>query len=139
MLAACGGAAKPVPAATTSEVTALSYGECMRVHGVPSFPGASAAGVQGLAKTTRRAPSFISAETVCAGVAPAGSPERHISATDKLDLLAAARCMRSHGASDVPDPTFRSGGVVVLDMSGTGNQAPSFRRAVALCHYPAPQ
>lgn len=136
-LAACGSSAKP-GAEKASDAQAIVYADCMRAHGVSNYPDTSAVGVQVLKKVMEKTPAFVSASAVCAASAPVGTPQQQISESEKTALVAAAKCMRAHGAPGVPDPTFGPDGASLGD-SGIGTQAPAFKRAAARCHYPVPQ
>jgi hypothetical protein len=92
---------------------AFTYARCMREHGVPNFPdprvhvsGAQTSIAMIVPGSMGASPAFKSAEKACRGVLPGPkdlSPaEQHARA---LNLLAFARCMRTHGASRFPDPT----------------------------------
>jgi hypothetical protein len=95
----------------------LAYSRCMRVHGVPTFPDPDS---NGLPKTqvvsARQAdPSrFDSANTACRHLVPSGGTNGGNGETpaqiaqDWTDLRRFARCMRSHGVPNWPDPTSRS-------------------------------
>jgi hypothetical protein len=150
-LAACGSAGPGVAgtgtsAAPNSKSSPIALSKCMRAHGVPNFPdptagpggaglqisqtpGSSALTVNGV---TLSGPAFEAASKACKRLLPGGGgPPHPLSNQQKLRILAFARCMRAHGVPNFPDPTFRSGGGVLLQ--GVNPQAPAFGRASAAC------
>lgn len=127
---------------------AYRYTACMRGHGVPSFPephvvintpGRQAIGVHPLPQSIASSPQFKVAREACKGILPEaenGSPkERTEQERARAQyLLAFARCLRSHGVQDFPDPT--SQGQLTLTMvhaAGVDLQAPSFLTAARAC------
>ena len=126
----------------------LKYAQCMRAHGVTSFPDPSTTG--GLAipnDINTQSPVFRSAQQACARfMQSSNSPGA--SADRKRQLLAIARCMRKHGvpyfrdpASTPPPPS--SGNVIGGDGGylalGTEQQrqSPAYKRAAAACQLAA--
>ena len=104
VIAAC-GSERPAGTPSATPGPALTYVRCMRAHGVPGFPDPSPGGrlpnIPSSVDTA--APAFRSAQKNCAGLMPGGNgplPE-----TDRVGLLAAARCMREHGFPNLADPT----------------------------------
>jgi hypothetical protein len=95
----------------------LAYARCMRSHGVPTFPDPDS---NGLPKTqvvdARKVdPSrFDSADTACRHLLPSGGTGGGNGETaaqiaqDWIAFRTFARCMRSHGVPNWPDPTSRS-------------------------------
>jgi hypothetical protein len=120
LAAGCGGGNSPrvanVAATTTATTTAqtglVAFSDCMRSHGVPSFPGPDTGGIPKLQVVAARQsnPSkFDAAQTACNHLLPNGSLQAPETAqqqrTQLADELSFARCMRSHGLSRFPDPT----------------------------------
>jgi len=118
VLAAC-GAGSPTSSASAgaptqaqqqqAERAAVSFARCMRAHGVPNIPDptspqefkSSVAGKQHL-------PAFQSAATACRHLLGGGGPPQQSAArTHELIVagLAFARCLRSHGFPNFPDPS----------------------------------
>jgi len=134
----CGGGSTTPSVATVSTPTAtspaagggtqatglLAYASCMRSHGVPNFPDPS--GGEGISKqadiraTQDVSPSLAhAAERECRSALPAGGslsgrPIQTIPAQDQRFYLQAAACMRSHGITNFPDPSFSNGQVEFL-------------------------
>jgi hypothetical protein len=81
----------------------------MRSHGVPSWPDPSPGG--GLTKETPQqlavsSSRFQAAERACVHLLPnGGGPTRSALRQSWSDFRAFARCMRSHGVPNWPDPT----------------------------------
>jgi hypothetical protein len=135
-VAGCGGGSSTPGVATISTTTAttspsagggtqttglLAYASCMRSHGVPNFPDpASDAGnekqavvsaLRGISNSQAEA-----AQTACLYLQPhrGGQLTPAQLAQHLTDLLAFARCMRTHGIANFPDPT--SSGQVTHEM-----------------------
>jgi hypothetical protein len=97
-------------AASTHENGALAFARCMRSHGVPNFPDPNSSG--GFPKATLRQlaasnPHYQAAQRACAHLLPNGGsgPTQAQLQQSWSDELKFARCMRSHGVSNWPDPT----------------------------------
>jgi hypothetical protein len=90
----------------------------------------------------QQSPAFRSAEAACAkGQSAPGGSSAEIPESQKLELVAAARCMRKHGVPNYPDPTFRDGIVELAGGSGASinHDSPAFRDAARICTLPVPQ
>lgn len=117
----------------------------MRAHGVPDFPDPSSAGgliIPNDIDTT--SPAWRAAQHACGTPGPTGADRARQAASRKLQLLALARCMRSHGVGGFSDPTSAppppSSGNVVGGQGwylalGTARerQSPAYVRAAAAC------
>jgi hypothetical protein len=114
----------------------------MRDHGVANFPDpqvttASGGGVvrQAVPASAGLSPKFKAAQNACKGILPppgSGGP-RH-QGPSKQVFLAFARCLRSHGIADFPDPNAQ--GQLTLQMisaAGVDLKAPSFLTAAKAC------
>ena len=137
---ACDGSTSPGVASVSSRSTTTSPGEstgpryatCMRAHGVANFPDA-AVSVNGdhvqfdLPHGVKTEPNFASASRACAKDLPGAGivPAKHDNIQDEL---AFARCMRSHGITDFPDPLPGGG----WDLPGNTN-SPQFETAARVC------
>jgi hypothetical protein len=83
----------------------------MRSHGVPDYPDPNASGQ--LPKITPgnetqlgvSAPRFNAAQAACQRLWPYQAPTQAQQEQELTDALTFARCMRSHGVPDWPDPT----------------------------------
>jgi hypothetical protein len=145
-LTACGSSHKP--SSTTGSRTdsqTLAFANCMRAHGVPSFPDPSAGGGGvNLAGTgiNPQSPAFKTARQTCSRLTPAGSGVPQATESQFLAALRFAKCMRTHGLPDFPDPTRVDSPAPVL-VVGPGlffhvspsfdPNTPEFSRAGAAC------
>ena len=79
----------------------------MRSHGVSDFPDPSPGGGFDLnsSDVNPNSPTFQAAQRACQKYMSAGAPGGPEAAQDLADLLRYAKCMRSHGVINFPDPT----------------------------------
>jgi len=121
---------------------ALAYVDCMRSHGVPNFPDPSAGGQINVdfayggkdgspasAGIDRMSPQYISADQTCRHLLPGGVPTPTQNQQALAKELKFARCMRSHGVPNFPDPT--NAGVVHL--IGVDQSSPRYQSAGKTC------
>jgi hypothetical protein len=146
----CGTASKPAASARSGYQRALKYSDCMRTHGVPSFPDptATAGGGSTLvihggpgSQLDPSAPSFSTAQQACAKLAPGGGsgPAGAIPPKAKEQALKFSACMRSHGVPNFPDPVFSGGGArLQLTGAGANPSSPAFKAAQKVCGSPLP-
>lgn len=112
VLAAGCGTSKRTQVAVAPQTGVLAFSRCMRAHGVPSFPDPDGSGSlpkSQVAQLAAGAPQFVPAHRTCEHLLPNGgqpSPAQVQQAWN--DMRAFARCMRSQGVSDWPDPSFTS-------------------------------
>jgi hypothetical protein len=98
----------------------------MRSHGVPDFPGPDSSGQIPGGKTTliqlsRSNSHYQAAQLACQHLWPYQAPTQAQQRQQLTEDLRFARCMRSHGVPNFPDPTSsRRGLVFVLSASGLG-------------------
>jgi hypothetical protein len=141
--AACGsGASGSSPSAgssqaggTTNYQKDLAYAQCMRSHGVPDFPDPSSNGVFAINGINLESGTGKAAEQACRHLLPGGGQMSQAQQQQRLDeLLKLARCMRSHGVPDFPDPTDTNG-QPRLNLKGTGidRNSPQFQSAQRAC------
>lgn len=120
---------------TASSPSALSWARCMRSHGIPAFPDPNGNGqvpqetAQQLGVSESRLQTAASA---CQRLDPKQLPAA-LTAQQEQDYLKAAVCMRSHGISDFPDPTFPDGRVSLNIPSSIDTSSPQFTRARQIC------
>ena len=149
-LAACGSSQ---PAGSTGSRAAnsdyqqgLAFASCMRSHGVPNFPDPTAGSNGGMRVEVSpsgmkvigvavNAPAFQAAQQKCRQYLPNGGHPQPLSASRRQALLNFSACMRSHGITNFPDPTFSGGAVGLLLPRGGGidPQAPAFKSAQTAC------
>jgi hypothetical protein len=160
LLAACGGSSPSADSAASSasgkRQSMIAFATCMRAHGVPSFPDPGSNGRGGLQiQASQRAgsgasmtvngvsvsaPAFQSAMRTCHNYLPnGGAPSAADVAKMKSEALAMARCMRSHGVPNFPDPQFHTGsnGGVAFRLGEAGGRdlssSPAFQAAQRAC------
>ncbi len=149
LAAGCGSSSPASPNAgspTSFTTAAFSYSGCMRNHGLPSFPDPTMTDHNGqqvafLAVTipVDPSPAFKTAQNACRGILPTPN---NISPTQRAQqqnareqhILAFAKCLRSHGIPDFPDPS--SQGQLTLEMlnaAGVDLHAPTVLAAAKAC------
>lgn len=154
-LTACGSSSKSSSASASSgRSQGIEYSECMRSHGVPSFPDPSSGGggirISVGSGVNPQSPAFQSAQNACSKLLPGGGPANgKVAESRKLALLKLAECMRAHGIASFPDPTISAptapaggGGIAFgspgafLSVSQSTMQSPGFKQAAAACGFP---
>lgn len=119
-LAACGSSGKSSSTTSTTSGArqtqartqgAFRFAGCMRSHGVPGFPDPTTSAFK-FALTpssgNARSPSFRAAVLACRHLLPDGGPGNETPARRQAQIaagLAFARCLRTHGFPNFPDPT----------------------------------
>jgi hypothetical protein len=97
---ATGGAAT---AAATAQAKAVKFSECIRAHGVPHFPDPDAKGEYAFGIDVSAA-VWQKAVNACKALQLPGSLSSRRTPAQQSAGLVFARCMRSHGVKDFPDP-----------------------------------
>ena len=138
LTAACGGSSatgansSPSTGASTLHQEELAVAQCMRAHGVPGFPDPPASGDRphtspdslGVSSTV-----YQTALNACRHLAPDAAPPSLAQRQQMLGkVLQFARCMRSHGVPDFPDPDS-----VGLRVDPSMTQLPQYQRAYGAC------
>jgi hypothetical protein len=110
----------------------------VRSHGVPDFPDPDSSGqipkeavvraLGGVSDSRARA-----ATNACANLNPAGQGNPTLTAQEQQDYLKAAACMRSHGITNFPDPTFPGGRVNLSIPSSIDTKSRQFTQAAQTC------
>ena len=116
---------------------AQAYSECMRSHGVPNFPDPSLTPGGGYGYRTSgidpHSAAFQGALQACKDLpSPWSSTGQQLTPAQQQAWLTWARCIRSHGVPNFPDPTFEGDAV---HASPTGGRSPTaqFQRAMDAC------
>lgn len=138
VLAGCGSSTHTATGAgPPTRADGLRFAACMRSHGVTGFPDPNAGHFMQFdlpAGVSPQSPAFRAAERTCQHLIPApsgggGGP----SASQKAAALAFARCMRTHGVPNYPDPTYHGGRPIVEPLPGLDMQSPAFLSAAKAC------
>lgn len=151
-LVACGSSAPSNSASDAKASTQLAYAQCMRAHGVPNFPDPGSNGRGGLLiQQSQRAgsgpsmkvngvsvsaPAFQAAMRTCRSKLPNGGRPQPLSASQRQAMLGFSHCMRAHGLTNFPDPTFGADGSVGIRFSpgsGLNKGSPAFQSAQKAC------
>jgi hypothetical protein len=108
-------------AASARQNGGLTFSRCMRSHGVSQFPDPESSGA--IPKVTLQqlgvgSSQFQGAQTACASLLQPTNTQVHQTLSGMLDF---ARCMRSHGVHNWPDPGTDSDGQAVFDLHGRVN------------------
>ncbi|HEY3843290.1 MAG TPA: hypothetical protein VGL48_08555 [Acidimicrobiales bacterium] len=96
----------------------LAFSRCMRSNGVPNFPDPNSSGVWPKPQVEGAAsnPQYPAATRSCGHLLPDGgpgvAPSPAVDQQIQNDMTQFALCMRSHGVSNWPDPTFDQGRAV---------------------------
>lgn len=142
-------ASLPTASSTASQAAALGgdpvkYSQCMRAHGVSNFPDpgpnggiAINAGKGGLDPQSAK---FKAAEAACKSLAPrAPAPDPKAAAAMQQQFLAYAKCMRSNGVANFPDPKFEGNGVTLSLPKTVNPNSTRFKAADKTCKKLMPQ
>jgi hypothetical protein len=81
----------------------LELARCMRAHGVSTFPDPNGHGIQ-ITPQIAQSPAFKTAQVACEQYLPNGGAPPVTAPGDRAAALAFAKCMRTHGIPDFPDP-----------------------------------
>ena len=152
LAAGCGGGGSSgvasVASSTTGVTTAtqnglVAYSACMRSDGVPNFPDPDSSGgipkeavvsaFQAVGNSQAKAATNACRHLLPAGGSLSGKDSRPVTVQDRQDYLKAAACMRSHGFSDFPDPTFQNNSVQTHIPSSIDQNSSQFRSAATTC------
>lgn len=137
LAAACSGGDSHAAASSSRNATSaqssarqsgILFANCMRSQGVSNFPDPGPGGLFDVPRGVKREPQFQSASQACQKDLPGGgsaAKARHVNIQQELNF---ARCMRSHGITDFPDPLPGGG----WDLPGNSN-SPQFEAAARAC------
>jgi hypothetical protein len=139
---ACGGSssAKVAQVGTTSANhprahDPQAFSACMRSHGVPTFPDPDSSGTIHVPSSIDDLPTAKAAYRACRNLAPSeGSITGQGDVMRQDQLLAFARCMRSHRVRNFPDPQVVNGHINIPDTHGQIDpSSPIVTAAIAAC------
>jgi hypothetical protein len=142
LAAACGGSPSSAgsggspSAGGSANSQALAYSQCVRSHGVPGFPDPDSNGQIPKEKIMQLGVSdsrLRAATGACANLNPAGQGSPTLTVQQQQDYLKAAACMRSHGITGFPDPTFPGGRVSLSIPSSIDTKSRQFTQAAQTC------
>jgi hypothetical protein len=143
LAAACGGSpsstgsgGSPNAGGSTNSPSAVAWIQCVRSHGVPGFPGPDSSGQ--IPKITSGQQVGVSdsrlnaAQGACQDLWPYQAPPT-LTGQERQDYLKTAACMRSHGITNFPDPTFPGGRVSFSIPSSIDTTSRLFTQARQTC------
>jgi hypothetical protein len=159
LLAACGGSPSAGSGGSPSagSGSAVAYSACMRAHGVSNYPDPNSSGI--LPKTDAQAlgvaiSRYQASQSACQAMLPDSASESFDNQVRQCYLAGAcppalvqqmmthgrtiARCTRSHGIPNWPDPTLDSQGRPFFDLSSQGisrseSHSPEYEAKEGLC------
>lgn len=158
-LAGCGSTGAPSGTVTNagspsgkSPDQALQFARCMRAHGVSNFPDPNGNGIQ-ITQAIAQSPAFKTAQTACKQYLPNGGVPPTTAPGERAAALAFAKCMRTHGVPDFPDPLTSvpssppPGAVAIIDLRGMAFElgpgldprSPAFQQAASACGLTLPK
>jgi hypothetical protein len=144
-VAGAGSATTPTGSTGAKKRSALAYSRCMRSHGVHDFPDPDSKGQIQLSAGPGSdlgpdSPVFKTADQACKALMPEppGSPAQQ--RKNFAQALKFAKCMRSHGLQNFPDPQPPGSGPQTQSQKGSPgkDQGPSpdsaqFKTAMQAC------
>lgn len=141
LITACGGSPSTSGASgSTKYQKALLYSQCMRSHGVPNFPDPDAAGniiqnAQPGQNVNANTSTEQAADRACHHLLPGGGSSNSDTPPQTLNqLLKIAKCMRTHGLPNYPDPIVNNGSITLgLSAAGVDPSTSQFQSAARQC------
>ncbi len=142
MIAACGSSSSSSSRSggppTQAQIQGLvSFAQCMRLHGVPTFPDPTTSPRAFKNAFNTKSPAFESGITACGHLLPVDVHRNQSPAHSPAQIaamLAFARCLRGHGFPNFPDPT--SSGELTHEMlasAGINLHQPAVVQAADTC------
>src|SRR5215472_2464704 len=141
LAAACGGSpGNSVQGSGQSPYQqALAYAQCMRSHGVSTFPDPNSQGAFSQLPPASSA-SFQSADRTCGHLLPVQPRSASQKRQDSSRALRFSACMRSHGVRNFPDPIIAPGGTSVgFRVGHVDMNSPQVQSAEEACRSLAPK
>jgi hypothetical protein len=150
LLTACGGGSHPASisanAGTPANAEAVAFSRCMRSHGVSNFPDPDRSGLwpKSQVELTVSNPRFQTATQTCGRLLPDGgpgvAPSPPVEQEIQSDMLKFARCMRSKGVTNWPDPTLDQGRAIFNPQAaGIDPNSPQISTKMLVCEHVFPQ
>jgi hypothetical protein len=152
-IAACGSGHSKTATASDHFDQGVKFAACMRSHGLTNFPDPSSGGggiqIKSGSGINPFSPAFKTAQTACKKLLPGPlGGNQHPTAQAIAQTRQIAVCMRQHGVTGFPDPTFTPpsspagysiiedrGGVVLAVPSTINPRSPEFMQAAKVCHF----
>jgi hypothetical protein len=139
LAAACGGS----PSSTSGTGASaqfqkdLAFAQCMRSNGLPDFPDPNANGQgfgnQQQANQEKSNPHFGTAYSDCRHLLPSAPSSHGKVIPSNSQLVRFARCMRSRGVPDYPDPNSSVSLGTELAQLGINPNSPQFQATLRTC------
>jgi hypothetical protein len=148
-IAACGSSSNPHTTADGGGVAqGIKFADCMRSHGMPTFPDPGDAG-GGIQLPQGSSPALEAAVKDCRALQPGGAGPSQATGEQKAMMLHLSQCMRAHGVSGFPDPVsslpsspaglslvFGLRGAVIAIPNTIDPQSPTFKQGAKVCKFP---
>ena len=132
-------ASTPPSSAAGSDLAteALAFARCLRANGLPNWPDPLSNGAfdksklqaTGYSTTQVRAVEDGPCKSLLPTTAPSTPNSQTITTQQQQDYVNAVACMRSHGYSNFPDPTFSGGHVTLTPPPGVDTNSTQFTSA----------
>jgi hypothetical protein len=108
-----------------------AYSKCMRNHGVGNYPDPDSHNILKTQGIDKNSPTYQAAAHACLSLAPTPPPPAQ-QAQEQAQMLAFAKCMRSHGVPAFPDPQVGNGGSG-MQAGQIDPNSPIVKAAIATC------
>ena len=135
-----GAGSDPSSSANARFQDAVKFSQCMRQHGVPTFPDPGPGGDLQIGQASgivKGSPALQSAQQACRSLLPNGGRPTPLSPARQQAMLQFSQCMRAHGVTNFPDPQFGTGGGAEIRIGGPGSglapNSPVFQSAQRAC------
>jgi hypothetical protein len=139
-----GSSSSSASAASTQGTKALAYSRCMRSNGVLAYPDPSSSGGVDKSKVTAArssvgGPRFDAAVNACKHLLPASQAGPTAAEVQQVmnAMANVARCIRSHGVPNWPDPSLDVGRPT-FDIHDIDYRAPKISAAIHRCQHLMP-
>ena len=135
----------PTSTGSTSRPSAVAYSTCMRSRGVSKFPDPDSSGQipkVGLQQLGVSSSQFQTAQTACRHLLPNSGQSSQAQVQQVMNALTRfARCVRSHGVTNWPDPLAESDAGqpgtpgFPREMPGIDQNSPRVKDAMGTCQH----
>jgi hypothetical protein len=120
---------------------AIKFTDCVRAHGIANFPDPPTTNDPSSGRTWKNAfgnqsPGFVAAAAACRHFMPRVGPQSQNPAPSQSQIaamLAFARCIRSHGLVNFPDPTNNGITHQMVVAAGINLHQPAVLQAADAC------